>query len=396
MDLHADTSPVCSPTARRFSGVFTVILLSCVLAGCATQSNRVAYHSARPTPLRHTYLPPGPPGDPWGPYITAASQRFSVPEMWIRAVMHQESSDLEYQNGELTTSSVGATGLMQVMPDTYDMLRLRYGLGPDPYEPHDNIFAGTAYIREMYDVYGFPAFLAAYNAGPHAVEACLATGMPLPMETVNYLSSVAPKLRAYATLSGPLAPYADSPLDMPADDLNRRSLMGQAMPAVQYASIVQTLPCSPSAEDRSADILNRNMLTTGRPKNSYSYSTVAANPSMDTLVRKSVAAAPPPQPAYRPAPAPNPPVYADDSQTLGTVPVSSRPSQPVYRPAPATNPPAYPDGSHVLGVIPVSAQVPQPVYRNPQPAVVPVAAAGSDSDKIGELLINQDYGAAGR
>ena len=47
-------------------------------------------------------------------------------------------------------------GLMQVMPRTYDMLRQRYGLGGDPYEPHDNIMAGTAYIREMYDRYGSP------------------------------------------------------------------------------------------------------------------------------------------------------------------------------------------------------------------------------------------------
>ena len=371
MDRNTETSLACFSTARRFSGLFTLILLVCALAGCATQNpTRVAHHSSsRPTPLQHTYLPPGPPDDPWGPYIRAASERFGISEMWIRAVMRQESSGQEYRNGEPITSSAGATGLMQVMPDTYEMLRLRYALGPDPYEPHDNIFAGTAYIREMYDIYGFPGFLAAYNAGPHALEACLATGVPLPMETVNYLSSVAPQLRAYAVLSGPLAAYADTPQGLPADDLNRRSLMGQPMPAVQYIA-APSLPCSPSAEDRSADILNRNVLA-GRPVNSYSYSTLAANQSMGTLIRKSVAAAPPPQPAYRPAPAATPaPVYADGSHVLGVLP--AQPPQSIYRSPPPVQP-----------AVAVSSQPPAPV---------PVAATGSDSDKIGELLINQDYG----
>ena len=39
----------------------------------------------------------------------------------------------------------GAIGLMQVMPDTWAGLRVRYRLGGDPYDPRDNILAGTAY-----------------------------------------------------------------------------------------------------------------------------------------------------------------------------------------------------------------------------------------------------------
>ena len=61
-------------------------------------------------------------------------------------------------------------GLMQVMPGTYEGLRQRYGLGDDPYDPHDNILAGTAYLKEMYDRFGSPGFLAAYNAGPGRVD----------------------------------------------------------------------------------------------------------------------------------------------------------------------------------------------------------------------------------
>ena len=52
-------------------------------------------------------------------------------------------------------------GLMQIMPKTWTELRARYGLGADPYDPHDNILAGAAYIRELHDRYGSPGFLAA-------------------------------------------------------------------------------------------------------------------------------------------------------------------------------------------------------------------------------------------
>jgi soluble lytic murein transglycosylase-like protein len=50
------------------------------------------------------------------------------------------------------------------MPQTYDLLQQRYQLTSDPYEPRNNIMAGAAYIREMYDRYGAPGFLAASTA----------------------------------------------------------------------------------------------------------------------------------------------------------------------------------------------------------------------------------------
>ena len=59
---------------------------------------------------------------------------------------------------------------MQIMPRTWTELRARYGFGADPFDPHDNILAGAAYIRELYDRYGVPGFLAAYNAGPGRYE----------------------------------------------------------------------------------------------------------------------------------------------------------------------------------------------------------------------------------
>ena len=89
-------------------------------------------------------------------------------------------------------SPKGAIGLMQIMPETWAALSQRYRLGRNPYDAHDNIIAGAAYLRELHDRYGIPGFLAAYNAGPARWEDHLATGRPLPAETRAYLSRLAP------------------------------------------------------------------------------------------------------------------------------------------------------------------------------------------------------------
>ncbi|WP_439373245.1 lytic transglycosylase domain-containing protein [Bradyrhizobium sp. DASA03120] len=85
-------------------------------------------------------------------------------------------------------SSRGALGLMQIMPQTWAELSRRYDLGVDPFDPHDNILAGTAYLREMLDRFGPEGFLAAYNAGPKRYEAYLAKGRSLPDETKIYVA----------------------------------------------------------------------------------------------------------------------------------------------------------------------------------------------------------------
>jgi hypothetical protein len=126
---------------------------------------------------------------PFAAFVTEASKRFSMPEHWIRAVMHVESSAKQRARSER-----GAMGLMQIMPKTWTELRARYGLGADPYDPRDSILAGAAYIRELYDRYGAPGFLAAYNAGPGRYERHLATGRPLPDETQAYVATLAPMI----------------------------------------------------------------------------------------------------------------------------------------------------------------------------------------------------------
>ena len=91
-------------------------------------------------------------------------------------------------------SPKGAIGLMQVMPKTYAELRVRHRLGADPCDPHDNILAGAAYLREMLDRYGSPGFLAAYNAGPARYDEHLMKGRPLPGETQDYVAKLAPMI----------------------------------------------------------------------------------------------------------------------------------------------------------------------------------------------------------
>ena len=81
---------------------------------------------------------------------------------------------------------------MQIMPETWSDLRFRYGLGGDPFDPHDNILAGAAYLGELHDRYGDAGFWAAYSAGSARYEARLATGQPLPDETRAYVSRLAP------------------------------------------------------------------------------------------------------------------------------------------------------------------------------------------------------------
>lgn len=167
---------------------------------------------------RGNYAPPGPPSDPWGPYITEASQRFDVPDLWIRSVMSVESNGQEYRGDQLIISPKGAMGLMQVMPETYSGLESRYGLSDDPYDPHENILAGTAYLREMYDMYGSPGFLAAYNAGPHRLDDYLSNERPMPEETRRYVAMIAPMIQGiYPQRRSPAEAYAMNqlPYDIP-------------------------------------------------------------------------------------------------------------------------------------------------------------------------------------
>lgn len=121
----------------------------------------------------------------WDDLVRQASERNAIPAMWVRAVLQAESAGDPH-----AVSDAGAMGLMQLMPGTWKEVRRTLNLGADPFDPHDNIAAGAAYLRWLHDRYGDAGFLAAYNAGSGRYDEYLATGRPLPDETISYVEFV--------------------------------------------------------------------------------------------------------------------------------------------------------------------------------------------------------------
>jgi membrane-bound lytic murein transglycosylase B len=163
----------------------------------------VKSHSAKPAPVLSAWqqeqaMTPAQLILRWQPLVAKASRRAGVPVAWINAVMRVESGGRTMlTDTQPMVSSKGALGLMQVLPQTYQDMRAQYGLGPNPFEPKDNIGAGAGYLRWLRGKYGYPAMFAAYNAGPGQLDDVLGGHKPLPAETKSYVARVA------AILGGP-------------------------------------------------------------------------------------------------------------------------------------------------------------------------------------------------
>ncbi len=115
--------------------------------------------------------------------IKEASEKYSVPEYLIKAVIKQESN---YMPNAI--SSKGAIGLMQIMPSTGALL------GVDDKEllkdPYINIMTGTKYLSQMLNRYDgrLDLSLSAYNAGPNLVDRL--QRIPNIDETKNYVKNI--------------------------------------------------------------------------------------------------------------------------------------------------------------------------------------------------------------
>lgn len=112
--------------------------------------------------------------------IEKASSKYGVPSKIIKAVIATESA------GRVDAkSSVGAVGLMQLMPATAKELGVQ-----TPMNPHQNIDGGTKYLSQLLEKFdgNLEHTLAAYNAGPGNVEKY--NGIPPFKETKNYVRRV--------------------------------------------------------------------------------------------------------------------------------------------------------------------------------------------------------------
>lgn len=116
----------------------------------------------------------------YSPIIQEAAEAFGIDPNLVKAVISQESS-----GKSAAISSKGASGLMQLMPETAAEMGVS-----NIFNPKENIFGGTRYLKKMLDEFDgdVSLALAAYNAGPAAVKKY--GGIPPYDETKNYVKRV--------------------------------------------------------------------------------------------------------------------------------------------------------------------------------------------------------------
>jgi soluble lytic murein transglycosylase-like protein len=143
-------------------------------------------------PIRRAEVPASATPASVQPLIAAAAGRTGLPTELISAVMATESGYQPY-----AVSPTGALGLMQLMPDTARSLGVE-----DPLDPLQNVLGGSEYLRRQLDRFGsVEKALAAYNAGPGAVEKH--GGVPPYPETRNYVERIMDRLRHWSHRAEP-------------------------------------------------------------------------------------------------------------------------------------------------------------------------------------------------
>ena len=178
--LHADRHEAEGAKVRLYSegGVSEMPASSIVRFEAEEEVPPVA-----PPPAAPGAIPPAPPV-PENPaeLAAAAAQKYSLPASFVQSVMRAESG---FQPSAV--SPKGAIGLMQLMPETARQL------GVDPANPRQNVEGGAQYLHDLLAKYEkdpdqVVLALAAYNAGPAAVERY--HGVPPYRETRQYILRV--------------------------------------------------------------------------------------------------------------------------------------------------------------------------------------------------------------
>jgi soluble lytic murein transglycosylase-like protein len=176
--------------------VIRILALGCACAAAWGQSSESIEAQKRSVALQreivaryHAPEPADVPADPVceplaeetvGPMIDAAAQSQQLPAKLIRAVAARESGFRP-----CAVSKKGAKGVMQLLPETAEQLGV-----DDPFEPEANVEAGAKFLRQLLDKFkgDLTLSLAAYNAGPAAVEEIQA--VPDIPETREYVKAV--------------------------------------------------------------------------------------------------------------------------------------------------------------------------------------------------------------
>jgi soluble lytic murein transglycosylase-like protein len=193
-------APVPTPPADKTPEKVTKTLSTAELMRASIEKQRAAVRRQAqaagatlipwsPSPALPTDAPPAEcdpiAADVVTPLIESAAKANDLQVPIVRAVIEQESA---YK--PCAVSRKGAQGLMQIMPDTAGDLNVK-----DVFDPKENIAAGAKYLKQLLDKYkgDNKLALAAYNAGPAAVDA--ANGVPDIQETRDYVDAILKKLK---------------------------------------------------------------------------------------------------------------------------------------------------------------------------------------------------------